>query len=111
MEEMLAEHASLKSVKIHGLMDLFLDHNVRWQLLTILVTFVTLQLCGINAVSHKNAPENDWSENAYFIKTHNHMPQSVHTLQDNLLPAQFVFLMKATAIIFIIQFLKMNNGT
>lgn len=59
MEEMLAEHASLKSVKIHGLMDLFLDHNVRWQLLTILVTFVTLQLCGINAVSHKNAPEND----------------------------------------------------
>uniref|UniRef100_A0A672MWM1 Solute carrier family 2, facilitated glucose transporter member 9-like n=1 Tax=Sinocyclocheilus grahami TaxID=75366 RepID=A0A672MWM1_SINGR len=36
--------------KIHGLMDLFLDHNVRWQLLTVLVTFVTLQLCGINAV-------------------------------------------------------------
>ncbi|XP_016093817.1 solute carrier family 2, facilitated glucose transporter member 9-like [Sinocyclocheilus grahami] len=35
---------------IHGLMDLFLDHNVRWQLLTVLVTFVTLQLCGINAV-------------------------------------------------------------
>ncbi|XP_050977868.1 solute carrier family 2 member 11, like [Labeo rohita] len=50
MEEMLAEHASLKGVKIHRLMDLFRDHNVRWQLLTVLVTFVTLQLCGINAV-------------------------------------------------------------
>ncbi|KAL0182280.1 hypothetical protein M9458_021655, partial [Cirrhinus mrigala] len=49
MEEMLAEHASLKGVKIHRLMELFLDHNVRWQLLTVLVTFVTLQLCGINA--------------------------------------------------------------
>ncbi|XDV54006.1 hypothetical protein PO909_022385 [Leuciscus waleckii] len=50
MEEMLAEHTTLKGVKIQGLTDLFLDHNVRWQLLTILVTFVTLQLCGINAV-------------------------------------------------------------
>lgn len=51
MEDMLAEHTSLKGVKIQRLIDLFLDVNVRWQLLTIIVTFVTLQLCGINAVS------------------------------------------------------------
>ncbi|XP_057177678.1 solute carrier family 2 member 11, like [Triplophysa rosa] len=50
MEDMLAEDAALKGVKIHRLMDLFLDVNVRWQLLTVIVTFVTLQLCGINAV-------------------------------------------------------------
>ncbi len=55
MEEMLAEHVSLKGVKVHRLMDLFLDHNVRWQLLTVIVAFVTLQLCGINAVSHKKS--------------------------------------------------------
>uniref|UniRef100_A0A673H3I5 Cytosolic purine 5'-nucleotidase-like n=1 Tax=Sinocyclocheilus rhinocerous TaxID=307959 RepID=A0A673H3I5_9TELE len=35
---------------IHGLMDLFVDHDIRWQLITVLVTFVTLQLCGINAI-------------------------------------------------------------
>ncbi|XP_051971521.1 solute carrier family 2, facilitated glucose transporter member 11-like [Xyrauchen texanus] len=50
MEEMLAEHSALKGVNIHKLKDLFLDHDVRWQLLTIVVTFVALQLCGINAV-------------------------------------------------------------
>ncbi|XP_043107026.1 solute carrier family 2 member 11, like [Puntigrus tetrazona] len=50
MKEMLAEHAALKGVKSHSLVDLFLDRNIRWQLLTVLVTFVTLQLCGINAV-------------------------------------------------------------
>ncbi|XP_055064783.2 solute carrier family 2 member 11, like [Misgurnus anguillicaudatus] len=50
MEEMLAEHAALKGVKIHRVMDLIFDISVRWQLLTIIVTFITLQLCGINAV-------------------------------------------------------------
>ncbi|XP_073770717.1 solute carrier family 2, facilitated glucose transporter member 11-like [Danio rerio] len=50
MEELLAKRAALKGVKIHRLKDLFLDHSVCWQLLTVLVTFVSLQLCGINAV-------------------------------------------------------------
>lgn len=86
MEEMLAEHAALKGVKIRRLKDLFLDHSVRWQLLTVLVTFVSLQLCGINAVSHNNTnnnsntrgrSKNDWTESACFVKTQRNMPQSV----------------------------------
>ncbi|CAB1318442.1 unnamed protein product, partial [Coregonus sp. 'balchen'] len=45
---MLVEHASLKGVRSHTVVDLILDQAVRWQLL--LITFTTLQFCGINAV-------------------------------------------------------------
>ena len=51
VEEMQAEHAALQGVRSHSLLELLLSRSVRWQLLTVLVTFTTLQLCGINAVS------------------------------------------------------------
>ncbi|KAJ7987211.1 hypothetical protein DPEC_G00336390 [Dallia pectoralis] len=50
LEDMLAEHNSMKGVRSHSVLELILDQAVRWQLLTILVTFTTLQFCGINAV-------------------------------------------------------------
>ncbi|KAL7847961.1 hypothetical protein AOLI_G00226790 [Acnodon oligacanthus] len=49
MEEM-QEHAALQGVKSHSVLELLLSRSVRWQLFTIIVTFTTLQLCGINAV-------------------------------------------------------------
>ncbi|TRY68063.1 hypothetical protein DNTS_003641 [Danionella cerebrum] len=58
VEEMLAEHAALKGVRIHSLMNLLMDQSVRWQLLTLIVTFVTVQLCGINAVTAGIAKQN-----------------------------------------------------
>ncbi|XP_076614847.1 solute carrier family 2 member 11, like [Chaetodon auriga] len=50
MEEMLEEKAALQSVQNHSVMELIQNQTLRWQLLTIVVTFITLQLCGINAV-------------------------------------------------------------
>ncbi|XP_028827139.1 solute carrier family 2, facilitated glucose transporter member 11-like isoform X2 [Denticeps clupeoides] len=50
MEDMQAEHAALRGVRIHSVKELFLERSVRWQLITTLVTFTTVQLCGINAV-------------------------------------------------------------
>ncbi|XP_068191383.1 solute carrier family 2 member 11, like [Antennarius striatus] len=50
VEEMLEEKASLQNIQNRSVMELIRDQTVRWQLLTIIVTFVTLQLCGINAV-------------------------------------------------------------
>lgn len=51
VEEMLKEQVDLQSFRSHSVMELFQNQAVRWQLLTILVTFTALQLCGINAVS------------------------------------------------------------
>lgn len=51
VEEMLEEKAALQSVRSHSVMELIKNQTLRWQLLTIFVTFTTLQLCGINAVS------------------------------------------------------------
>ncbi|XP_036450878.1 solute carrier family 2 member 11, like [Colossoma macropomum] len=50
VEEMQVEHAAQQGVKSHGVLELLLSRSVRWQLFTIIVTFTTLQLCGINAV-------------------------------------------------------------
>uniref|UniRef100_A0A8C7UXZ7 Solute carrier family 2, facilitated glucose transporter member 5 n=1 Tax=Oncorhynchus mykiss TaxID=8022 RepID=A0A8C7UXZ7_ONCMY len=50
VEELLVEHASTKGVRSHTVLDLILDQDVRWQFLTILVAFTTLQFSGINAV-------------------------------------------------------------
>uniref|UniRef100_A0A4W6C0V5 Solute carrier family 2, facilitated glucose transporter member 5 n=1 Tax=Lates calcarifer TaxID=8187 RepID=A0A4W6C0V5_LATCA len=50
VEEMMKEKAALQNVHSHSVMELFQNQTVRWQLLTIFVTFTTLQLCGINAV-------------------------------------------------------------
>nr|XP_046231532.1 solute carrier family 2 member 11, like isoform X2 [Scatophagus argus] len=50
VEEMLEEKAALQSVRSHSVMELIQSQTLRWQLLTIFVTFTALQLCGINAV-------------------------------------------------------------
>ncbi|XP_044031127.1 solute carrier family 2 member 11, like [Siniperca chuatsi] len=50
VEEMLEEKADLQSIRSYSVMELIQNQTVRWQLLTIIVTFTTLQLCGINAV-------------------------------------------------------------
>ncbi|KAF7660639.1 hypothetical protein LDENG_00278280 [Lucifuga dentata] len=51
VEEMLEEHAMVQDVHSHTVMELMRNKTVRWQFLTIIVTFTTLQLSGINAVS------------------------------------------------------------
>uniref|UniRef100_A0A3B4ZUE8 Solute carrier family 2, facilitated glucose transporter member 5 n=1 Tax=Stegastes partitus TaxID=144197 RepID=A0A3B4ZUE8_9TELE len=50
IEEMLKEKAAQQSVRSHSVLEVFRNPTVRWQLITIVVFFVTLQLCGINAV-------------------------------------------------------------
>ncbi|KAM4634102.1 solute carrier family 2 member 11, like [Polymixia lowei] len=50
VEEMLQEHAALQGVRSHTVIELIRNQSVRWQLLTILATFTSLQLSGINAV-------------------------------------------------------------
>lgn len=51
LEEMLQEKVALQKVRSRSVLELLMDRTVRWQLLTIVVVFITLQLCGINAVS------------------------------------------------------------
>ncbi|XP_019937450.2 solute carrier family 2 member 11, like [Paralichthys olivaceus] len=50
VEEMMKEKAAMQNVRNHTVMELIQNQNVRWQLITILITFTGLQLCGINAV-------------------------------------------------------------
>ncbi|KAM9455514.1 solute carrier family 2, facilitated glucose transporter member 11-like [Clarias gariepinus] len=50
MEEMLKEHVAMQGVRNHSVLELLLTRSVRWQLLTTIIAFITLQLCGINAV-------------------------------------------------------------
>ncbi|XP_035040999.1 solute carrier family 2 member 11, like [Hippoglossus stenolepis] len=50
VEEMMKEKAAMQGVRNHSIMELIQNKNVRWQLITILITFIGLQLCGINAV-------------------------------------------------------------
>ncbi|XP_029921693.1 solute carrier family 2 member 11, like [Myripristis murdjan] len=50
VEEMLEEYAALQGVHYHTMMELIRNQTVRWQLLTVIVASVSLQLCGINAV-------------------------------------------------------------
>lgn len=57
--------------------------------------------------------KNDWIENAYFVKTQSHMPQSAQETdftkhRDHIM--RTFFLKKSTVIIFI-QFSRMNNRT
>lgn len=51
VEEMLEEYAALQGVHYHTIMELIRNQTVRWQLLTVIVASLSLQLCGINAVS------------------------------------------------------------
>ncbi|KAG5272443.1 hypothetical protein AALO_G00165610 [Alosa alosa] len=50
VDDMLAEGAALKGVRLRGVKDLLTEPSLRWPLLTIIATSATLQLCGINAV-------------------------------------------------------------
>nr|XP_043902175.1 solute carrier family 2, facilitated glucose transporter member 11-like [Solea senegalensis] len=50
VDEMMKENVSMQNVSSRSLMDLFRDKSMRWQLITIIITFIGLQLCGINAV-------------------------------------------------------------
>ncbi|KAF3702107.1 Solute carrier family 2, facilitated glucose transporter member 9 Glucose transporter type 9 [Channa argus] len=50
IEEMLEEKAALQGVRNFSAIELIQNKSLHWQLLTITVTFFTLQLCGINAV-------------------------------------------------------------
>lgn len=50
MEEMLKEKALQHDVRSRTVLQLLRNRDVRWQLISVLVTFTTLQLCGINAV-------------------------------------------------------------
>ncbi|XP_076019729.1 solute carrier family 2, facilitated glucose transporter member 9-like [Genypterus blacodes] len=50
MEEMLEQHAAVEEVRSHSVMELIRNQAVRWQLLTVVVTFSSMQLSGMNAV-------------------------------------------------------------
>lgn len=50
IEEMLKEKAEQQDVGRRTVLQLLRNRDVRWQLISVLVTFITLQLCGINAV-------------------------------------------------------------
>ncbi|XP_059906280.1 solute carrier family 2 member 11, like [Gadus macrocephalus] len=49
-QEMLQEKIELQDIKIHSVMELLQSRPLRWVVLTVIVNFVTIQLCGINAV-------------------------------------------------------------
>ncbi len=51
VEEMLEEKAALQGIRSHSVMEMIRTPTIRWQVATILVTFTTIQLCGINSVS------------------------------------------------------------
>ncbi|XP_063066432.1 solute carrier family 2 member 11, like [Engraulis encrasicolus] len=50
MEDMRAEALKVRGVRRRGVLHLFRERSLRWQLLTVICLCVTLQLCGINAV-------------------------------------------------------------
>uniref|UniRef100_A0A8C4ZQQ5 Solute carrier family 2 member 11, like n=1 Tax=Gadus morhua TaxID=8049 RepID=A0A8C4ZQQ5_GADMO len=50
-QEMLQEKIELQDIKIHSVMELLQSRPLRWVVLTVIVNFVAIQLCGINAVT------------------------------------------------------------
>uniref|UniRef100_A0A3B3C8T6 Solute carrier family 2 member 11, like n=1 Tax=Oryzias melastigma TaxID=30732 RepID=A0A3B3C8T6_ORYME len=50
LDDMMKEKASLHSIPNQSVLELFQSRSLRWQLLTILIAFSSLQLSGINAV-------------------------------------------------------------
>lgn len=54
---MLEEKAAQQGIRNYSVLELIQNRSVRWQLLTVLVTYTALQLCGINAVSHVKQPQ------------------------------------------------------
>lgn len=51
IEEMQEEQRSLSSVETVSVWQLLLDHTVRWQVLSVVVINIGMQLSGIDAVS------------------------------------------------------------
>ncbi|KAM6980848.1 solute carrier family 2 member 9, like 1 [Aplochiton taeniatus] len=51
MEEMLTEQASIKGVNSKSLLQLLKDRSVRWQLITMVVIYTSIQFSGISAIS------------------------------------------------------------
>ncbi len=51
VEEMLEEKAALQGVRNRSVMELIRTTSIRWQVLTIFITYTSMQLCGINSVS------------------------------------------------------------
>lgn len=54
---MLEEKAAQQGVRNHSVLELIQNRSTRWQLLTVLACYTTIQLCGINAVSHVRQPQ------------------------------------------------------
>lgn len=50
MEEMLKEKAVQQDVGSRTVLQLLRNRDLRWQLISVIILFITLQLCGINAV-------------------------------------------------------------
>lgn len=59
---MLEEKAAQQGIRSHSVLELIQYRSVRWQLLTVLVSYLALQLCGINAVSHVKQPQHATDE-------------------------------------------------
>lgn len=52
VENIMKEKTAMQNVCSYSLLEFIRDKSVRWQLLTIITTFVGMQMCGINAVSY-----------------------------------------------------------
>ncbi|XP_028854320.1 solute carrier family 2 member 9, like 1 [Denticeps clupeoides] len=51
IEEMLEEQVAIGSERSTGLLELLRDKRLRWQILTVLVLQISIQFCGISAIS------------------------------------------------------------
>ncbi|KAJ8339090.1 hypothetical protein SKAU_G00358760 [Synaphobranchus kaupii] len=51
IQDMLKEHVALRGARSQSVLELALNRAERWQFLTLLVTFISVQLCGINAAA------------------------------------------------------------
>lgn len=67
---MLEEKAAQQGVRNHSVLELIQNRSVRWQLLTVLVCYTGLQLCGINAVSHVKQPQHATDERKQHFHKH-----------------------------------------
>ncbi|XP_074828712.1 solute carrier family 2, facilitated glucose transporter member 11-like isoform X2 [Natator depressus] len=50
IDDMMKEKATMKSTKILSVLELMKEASLRWQLYTIIIIIVTLQICGINTI-------------------------------------------------------------
>lgn len=67
MEEMEEEQRTMTSVETVSVLQLFKDLSVRWQLITIIVVNVGMQLSGIDAVCVCVRVVNSYDEDNYSL--------------------------------------------